>query len=272
MTTPTQINGNPLRKGATGDLVRLWQLLLRDKGFVVDADGIFGQKTENATIVAQHWAGVEADGIVGPVTWAAVEKKKRTKRPVTTIGNVVGTTVGFSPKIIDARNGRAGFPRHASRTWDRRTVSELHTKLGHYTGGPASFVSDANFHVHSDYLTKGGAPAIAYTLGIDKDGTLFVFNEWYSVTWHCDGGHNTDTLGIVFRGAAEGPTAAQRQTLKWLWKQLSGGNFQPFKKEAKWPRLVPSTTHQHVNSTSCPGVSGEAFYRGISGDSFRTRL
>lgn len=273
MSTPTAIQqGQVLRKGDTGTLVRLWQLLLRDKGFVVTADGIFGSKTENATKVAQKWAGVAMDGVVGPITWAAVERKKRTKRPVTTIGNLGGALVGAKPKIIDCRNGRNGFPRHSTRTWGTRTAAEITAKLGHYTGGPASFLSDANFHVNSDYLDKGGAPAIAYTLGIDKDGTLFVFNDWRSVTWHCDGGHNTDTLGIVFRGAAEGPSAAQKATLRWLWKNLAGGTFQPFNKEPAWPKLIPSTTHQHVNSTSCPGVSGEAFYRSISGSSFRERL
>jgi hypothetical protein len=272
MTIPDAIRGNALRKGDTGAIVRFWQLLLRDKGFVVDTDGVFGDKTLHATLVAQKWAGVEADGLVGPVTWQAVEEKERTKRPATTIGNISKTVLGQSPKIIDARDGRAGFAKHPTRTWERRTGAQILAKLGHYTGGPASFQSDAHFHVTSDYLTKGGAPAIAYTLGVDKDGTLFVFNDWQSITWHCDGGRNTATLGIVFRGAAEGPSAAQKATLRWLWKNLSGGTFQPIVGGAPWPKIVPSTTHRHVNATTCPGESGEAFYRQISGETFRTSV
>lgn len=272
MTMPADIQNNPLRIGDSGHFVRLWQLVLRDKGFVIEPDGDFGPKTENATKVAQRWAGVDDDGIVGPITWNAVEKKKRTKRPISVIGNVGGSLVGMAPKIIDCRGGRNGFPVHKTRHWDRRLPGDLRAKLGHYTGGPASFLADAGFHVNSGYLSPGGAPAIAYTLGIDKDGTLFVFNNWWEVTWHCDGGHNTDTLGIVFRGASEGPTLPQKQTLKWLWKQIANGTFQPVKGEAKWPRLIPSTTHRHVNSTFCPGVKGEAFYRSISGDTFRVSL
>lgn len=247
--------------------MRQWQTLLRSKGFVVKADGIYGPKTRNATLVAQRWARVAADGVVGPVTWRAVTAKKRTKRPAATARNLLGR----KPKIIDARNGKAGFPHHAARNWEPRAASEIRAKLGHYTGGPASFLSDANFHVHSDYLTKGGAPAIAYHLGVDKDGTLFVFNDWNLITWHCDGGHNTDTLGVVFRGGAEGPTVAQRKTLTWLWKQLAAGTFRPAAHEGVWPRLQASTTHQHVNATSCPGVKGEAFYRSVS-PKFLTRM
>lgn len=260
MTVPIQIRRQPISFSFSGRPVILWQQLLRKKGFVVDIDGIFGPRTRSATLVAQHWAGVTADGVVGEKTWKAVEAKKRTRRPVQTARHVLG----FRPKILDVRRGQHGFPLHHSRHWGKRTASEIVAKLGHYTGGPASFLADAHFHVETDYLDVGGAPAIAYTLGVDKDGTLYVFNDWTSITWHCDGGHNTDTLGVVFRGAAEGPTRAQQMTLRWLWKQLEAGTFKPFNDENVWPRLVRSTTHRHVNATSCPGDEGEAFYRQAS--------
>lgn len=249
--------------GDTGSDVTAWQKLLNSKGFVVDTDGVFGKQTLSATIVAQHWAGVTADGIVGPKTLAAVKAKTRTPRPGNVIKHVLRPP-GVSPKIVDARNGRAGFPKHKTRKWQQRSAAAIIAKLGHYTGGPGSFLADAKYHVQTDYLDEGGAPAIAYTLGVDVDGTLFVFNDWQSLTWHCDGGHNRDTLGVVFRGGAEGPSLAQRRTLTWLWNQLGAGTFKPFAAEKVWPRLVRSTTHQHVNSTSCPGVKGEAFYRSIS--------
>lgn len=253
----------PFRFGDEGPDVLQWQKLLQAKGFVVNADGVFGKQTRSATNVAQHWAGVAADGIVGPRTIAAVRAKKRTKRPATVVRHVV-RPAAWRPKILDARRGKHGFPRHASRRWQTRAASEIVAKLGHYTGGPASFLADANFHVRTDYLSEGGAPAIAYTLGVDKDGTILVFNDWHDVTWHCDGGHNTDTLGVVFRGGAEGPTLAQKRTLRWLWKQLEAGTFRPTKTDPRWPQLRVSTTHRHVNSTSCPGEKGEAFYRSIS--------
>jgi hypothetical protein len=260
---PAELATRPIKQGEISPRVVKWRALLVGKGFVLPKEGsLFGREMQSATLVAQRWAGVTADGLVGPATWKAVARKSRTKRPITVVKTLIGR-----PKIIDVRRGQFGFARHRTKRWGTRVRGEIVAKLGHYTGGPASFQSDAGFHVNSDYLDQGGAPAIAYTLGIDKDGTIFVFNPWNAITWHCDGGKNTVTLGIVFRGAAEGPTLAQRRSLKWLWKALEQGtlgfDFPPMP--------VASTTHQHVNSTSCPGVKGEAFYRSISPD-FRTHL
>lgn len=260
-----KITADPLGIGNPDDeYVRKWRNMLRQKNFVVAATGAFDRKLANATMVAQAWSGVAVDGLVGPITWHAFRKKRRSPKPITTILSWLG-----SPKITDCRYGRNGYARHASRRWASRSFSGIVAKLGHYTGGPASFRADAEFHVHSNYLTAGGAPAIAYTLGVDKSGELCVFNDPSDLTWHCDGGKNAVTLGIVFRGGAEGPSLAQRRTLKWLWSQLEAGTFAPF--GVAFPRLSTSTTHQHVNSTDCPGAPGEAFYRSIS-PVFRTAI
>lgn len=249
-----------------GRLVTRWQQLLKTKGFVLDVDGIFGPKTLSATKAAQAWAGVGLDGVVGPLTWTAVERKTRTRRPVTAARNKLLPR----PRILDARYGRNGFPVHPWKKWGSRPVIEA--AVGHYTGGPASFVADANFHVKSSYLDTGGAPALAYHLGVDKDGTLFLFNDWQAITWHTDGGKNTVTLGVVFRGGTEGPTAAQAKTLRWLLRQLEAGTFQPVKTEPAWPKIVVTTTHRHVKATSCPGERGEVFYRANPAGRFVTSI
>ena len=252
----SSLRENPLRRGDKDGLrVRRWRARLRSKGFVVAASGDFDARLENATKVAQAWAGVAIDGVVGPVTWNAVGRKKRSRRPVQVVRSVLGR-----PKVIDARNGRNGFPVHPARDWQKRTFGQVRAIVGHYTGGPASFVADARFHVLSDYLTAGGAPALAYHIGVDKDGTVFVFNEFTDVTWHCDGGRNTETVGIVFRGGAEGPTLAQKRSLRWVVSALEAGTF-----GYGYPKLaVYVTTHRHIKPTSCPGEPGEAFYRSIA--------
>jgi peptidoglycan hydrolase-like protein with peptidoglycan-binding domain len=258
---------DPLRLGDPDSLrVRRWRARLRRKGFVVDAMGEFDRRLLNATRAAQSWAGVTPDGIVGPLTWRAVGRKTRTPRPVATARAIAGR-----PRVIDARNGKAGFPRHPYKKWGKRSRGAILALLGHYTGGPASFIADARFHVRTDYLDEGGAPALAYAIGIDKSGDVYVFNDFDDVTWHCDGGRNTVTLGIVFRGGAEGPNLAQRRALKWVYKALVTGTFgygYP-----KMPNLT--TTHRHVKATSCPGNVGEEFYRAIArelGLRFTTRL
>ena len=64
-----------LRVGSKGALVKELQEKLILKGYscgASGADGDFGQGTYNAVISFQTAAGVSADGIVGPVTWEAL--------------------------------------------------------------------------------------------------------------------------------------------------------------------------------------------------------
>lgn len=64
-----------LRKGDSGpDVIRLQQLLV-DRGFDLGAsgaDGKFGEKTRAAVLAFQRSAGIQADGIAGDQTWAAL--------------------------------------------------------------------------------------------------------------------------------------------------------------------------------------------------------
>ena len=66
---------NPvLRRGVQGSLVEQVQRLLADAGFNPGAiDGRFGPATEAALIAFQRSRGLLADGVAGPLTWAALE-------------------------------------------------------------------------------------------------------------------------------------------------------------------------------------------------------
>ena len=249
-----QLQADAMRLGDGDSMpVRRWRARLRSKGFAVNKTGKFDQALKNATRVAQIAAKVEPDGAVGPTTWKAVGKlKKQTATP----------SPPSALKVRDCRNGKAGYPVHASKTWGMRSIVQIRWILGHYTGNAIPFLNDARFHVTSSYLDAGGAPALAYTIGVDKEGKVDVFNDWFSVTWHCDGGFNTATLGIVFQGGEEGPNAAQQKTLKLLVEALRGGTFKVGNET--WPMMnLPLTTHRHVKSTTCPGTKGEAFYRSL---------
>ena len=62
-----------LRRGAKGEAVRGLQNRLRAIGvYQGEVDGVFGAGTEAAVKAAQRKLGLEADGIVGGATWAAV--------------------------------------------------------------------------------------------------------------------------------------------------------------------------------------------------------
>jgi peptidoglycan hydrolase-like protein with peptidoglycan-binding domain len=66
-----------IQEGSTGDDVRLAQYLLVRDLILVDntqIDGVFGPKTKTAVVEFQQGAHLTADGIVGPLTWAALEQ------------------------------------------------------------------------------------------------------------------------------------------------------------------------------------------------------
>lgn len=61
-----------LCRGSEGDVVEDLQARLRRHGLMVTLDGAFGPATELAVKTVQARAGLDADGIVGPLTWAAL--------------------------------------------------------------------------------------------------------------------------------------------------------------------------------------------------------
>ncbi len=74
-----KFNGKPdvdvtqtLRRGDQGEEVRVLQNLLADKGYDVDVDGNFGRGTRSAVKKFQRKNDLDADGVVGPSTWAAL--------------------------------------------------------------------------------------------------------------------------------------------------------------------------------------------------------
>ncbi|MDR0287866.1 MAG: peptidoglycan-binding protein [Clostridiales bacterium] len=79
-TTPTAppYPGTPLRQGSTGENVRILQTYINRLAATnssvptVTVDGNFGPLTANAVRAAQRALGLTVDGIVGPITWAAI--------------------------------------------------------------------------------------------------------------------------------------------------------------------------------------------------------
>jgi Putative peptidoglycan binding domain len=54
-----------------GGDVRTWQARMRTLGQAIDVDGVYGPKSKGVCIAFQRAKRLEADGVVGPNTWAA---------------------------------------------------------------------------------------------------------------------------------------------------------------------------------------------------------
>jgi len=61
-----------LRRGSRGSEVKALQRALRDEGYDLEIDGVFGYMTENCVKTYQSRCGLVRDGVVGPLTWAAL--------------------------------------------------------------------------------------------------------------------------------------------------------------------------------------------------------
>ena len=61
-----------LRKGDRGESVKQLQSKLRDRGYTVAVDGIFGAKTLEAVKAYQADHGLTVDGVAGKKTWSAL--------------------------------------------------------------------------------------------------------------------------------------------------------------------------------------------------------
>ena len=72
-TTKKEVGISTLKKDSEGKTVKALQILLIGYGYSCGsygADGDFGSATQKAVVAYQKANGLEADGIVGPMTWA----------------------------------------------------------------------------------------------------------------------------------------------------------------------------------------------------------
>jgi peptidoglycan hydrolase-like protein with peptidoglycan-binding domain len=93
-----------LKKGSKGQAVKDLQEALKALGFDVGAvDGVFGKKTEDAVKAFQKLQGIDADGIVGPITWINIDEADQSE-PVLKKG-----AKGLPVRRLQKRMQLAGF-------------------------------------------------------------------------------------------------------------------------------------------------------------------
>ena len=72
-TSKKEVGISTLQKGSEGKTVKALQILLIGYGHSCGSSGVdgdFGSATQKAVVSYQKANGLEADGVVGPMTWA----------------------------------------------------------------------------------------------------------------------------------------------------------------------------------------------------------
>jgi peptidoglycan hydrolase-like protein with peptidoglycan-binding domain len=55
----------------SGKDVQQWQARMRERGWPLDLDGVYGAQCRLACISLQRQEGLATDGVIGPRTWQA---------------------------------------------------------------------------------------------------------------------------------------------------------------------------------------------------------
>ena len=213
-----------IRKGDRGAEVKTLQTKI-----CLVADGIFGQKTEDAVKVFQRKHGLTADGIVGAKTWTALGfPTTANPRKITEI-------------IVHCEATPEGEEYTASQ------VSEWHKE-----------------RKFSSYIRNGKREYIGYHYIIHLDGRIEACRPESIIGCHASG-HNAHSIGVSYVGgcpprkvknwnrmAKDTRTPAQKAALLRLLKGL----------KTKYPtaRIIG---HRDVSAKPCPSFDAKNEYRNL---------
>ncbi len=113
--TPARASDSALRLEDRGEAVRELQQWLKNAGYSVGTDGVFGERTEKAVIAFQLSAGLTADGLAGKQTLALLRNAKPGSAQTAGTGQVEqldwwkgGSSafpVGTKATVVDVRSG-----------------------------------------------------------------------------------------------------------------------------------------------------------------------
>ena len=152
-----------LYKGKSGEDVKALQERLRELNYLTATpDGIFGRYTEAAVIAFQNANNLTADGIVGPLTWAALENAE----PGSPADDDSGDTSSADTDTTDRPTGSVTTSRNLSKGMtgdDVKALQERLTQLGYLQVIPDGIFGN---------YTQAAVIAFQQKAGIGADGIV----------------------------------------------------------------------------------------------------
>ncbi|MEO0625479.1 MAG: peptidoglycan recognition family protein [Bacteroidota bacterium] len=144
------------------------------------------------------------------------------------------------------RNISASLPRHLSRRFSNRSLSDIWEIVIHHTAGPEDETpaSIAAYHSGPNHICDEGCPGISYHFLIDRSGRIYQTQPLTKVSYHTSG-RNTNTVGVCLIGNYNHLelTPGIRDSLRYTIRHLN----------KKVGRELFVTAHRDHRSTSCPG-------------------
>lgn len=157
-TVPTKDQAEGLRLGSSGSEVKAVQKRLKELGYLTGtADGVFGEKTEEAVKAFQKRNGLTADGVVGESTRKVLDSSSAKKAETGTSAGSSSGSSGTSTKVNEKKTLRYGDSGEDVKTLQRRLK-----ELGYYSSS-----------IDGEYgtVTVRAVKAFQAKNGLTEDGT-----------------------------------------------------------------------------------------------------
>jgi len=177
---------------------------------------------------------------------------------------------GLKAAELPVTDLRHRLPRHESRAWGKRDPAGIQGVVYHHAASTGTFEAVANYHIKPNHISSRGLPSISYTMGIDTDGTIALFNDFVWRTYSQGyskrpGDENAEFMAVLIRGN--------------LWSPHNPNGHDPTEKQLfsaaalydwlhrNWG-LHPSMLfgHYHFGKALCPGSAVKRLIETIRGD------
>lgn len=238
-----------VRQGATGPTVTLLQQRLVAQGFNTKVDGSFGPSTETAVEQFQASSGLDADGIVGPMTWSLLMSTGQATTPADVLAEQRAWLTSQIPADTDPKA--------------RAVLTVAIYKLGckeipdGSNGGPEI----------ADIVGGDGKPPSAYYVhwGVTDPATLATLPPWCAifVSWAMKVGLHAATwkdipLGEWLGGAQQIETWARKHNT-WMTPictRIPAGSLFTISRDGSGSDPAASTQAGHVGFVVCDNADG----------------